>query len=236
MPLPFIIAIDGPSASGKGTLAQKLAAHYGFAHLDTGLLYRAVGAAMIKSGVDIGDAAMAERAAQQLAASLMGAGSSAAGPFAAIDFNQLMQDDFLRRDEVSVAASKVAVMSGVRAALLKCQKDFCATPPGGVAGAVVDGRDIGTVIAPQAQVKIFVTASAEARAERRMKELIGRGLPADYAGVLEDMKARDARDAERALAPTKPAADAVVLDTTHMTAADALTRATALVDVVRRNQ
>jgi cytidylate kinase len=210
MKTPIIIAIDGPSASGKGTIAHKLAAHLGFAHLDTGLLYRATGMAVRRAGGDPSDAAWAEQAALALRPE---------------DINP--DDATLRSEQASVAASKAAAIPAVRAALLKFQQDFCLTPP----GVVLDGRDIGTVIAPHAQVKIFVTASAEARAERRFKELQSRGLPATYNDVLADMQARDKRDAERAVAPTKPAPDAVILDTTHLTASEALAAA---LDIVKK--
>lgn len=204
-----IIAIDGPSASGKGTIARKLAAHLGYAYLDTGLLYRAVGMAVLRAGGDPADSALAEKAALALnAATLM-----------------LSNDDELRSDTASVAASKVAAIPAVRAALLKFQQDFCAAPPDGRPGAVLDGRDIGTVIAPDARVKIFVTASAEVRADRRFKELQSRGIATSYGDVLADMRARDARDAERAIAPTKPAPDAVLLDTTPLNAEQALAEA-----------
>ena len=229
----LIIAIDGPSASGKGTIARKLAAHFGLAHLDTGLLYRAVGMAVLRVGGDLSDAGLAEKAALALAKGLTGSAvPDAASPstaFAAIDFPQLLAEEALRTDEAGVAASKVAVVPAVRAALLKFQKDFCATPAEGKKGSVLDGRDIGTVIAPNAQVKIFVTASAEARAQRRFKELQGRNQNAIYASVLMDMKERDARDAERSLAPTKPAPDAVMLDTTDLTAAQAFEEAVRIV-------
>ena len=194
---PTIIAIDGPSASGKGTIAKRLAAHLGFAHLDTGLLYRAVGMAVVCSGGDPANVAAAEKAAR------------------ALDYGSL-NDSALRSDEAGSAASKVAAIPEVRAALLKFQKDFCAAPPGGLPGAVLDGRDIGTVIAPQAPVKIYITASAETRADRRFKELQGRGIATTYEAVLKDMQDRDARDLSRSAAPLKPAADAVVIDTTGL--------------------
>ncbi len=206
---PVVISIDGPSASGKGTIAKKLAAHFDFAHLDTGLLYRAVGMAVISSGGDPADAVLAEKVALAL---------DAEKQLSACDAD-------LRGDEASAAASKVASIPGVRKALLKFQKDFCSKPPFGKMGAVLDGRDIGTVIAPEAPVKIFVTASAEARAMRRYKELLERGKKTTYDEVLADMKARDARDAERAVAPTKPAEDAVMLDTTEMNAREAFNAA-----------
>ncbi len=208
--LPTVIAIDGPSASGKGTIAKKLAAHFGFAHLDTGLLYRAVGLAVLREGGDPADPVAAEKAALKLdSAQIM----------------DLADDAAIRSDEASLAASKVAAIPGVRASLLKFQKDFCLKPPGGKKGAVLDGRDIGTIIAPDALVKIFVTASAEARAERRFKELQMRGVRTTFDDVLKDMKERDIRDAKRSIAPTKPAPGAVVLDTTKLTAEEAYAEA-----------
>lgn len=200
---PIVIAIDGPSASGKGTIARKLAAYFDFAHLDTGLLYRAVGMAVMRAGGDPADSKQAEQAAL------------------ALDVAKF-DDPVLRGDEASVAASKVAAIPAVRAALLKFQQDFCARPPNGKRGAVLDGRDIGTVIAPHALVKIYVIAGSEARAERRFKELQARAENVtdapSYEDVLQDMQERDARDQSRSTAPLKPAPDAVTLDTTSMTA------------------
>lgn len=215
---PIIIAIDGPSASGKGTIARKIAEKMGFAYLDTGLLYRAVGMAVIHSGGDPSDPVAAERSALALKASEVTSG----------------HNEILRSDQASVAASKVAAIPAVRAALLKFQKDFCAAPPHTVLGAtlpgaVLDGRDIGTVIAPHAAVKLFVTATAEVRATRRFHELQARGIVATYAEVLADMHARDARDAERAIAPSRPADDAQVLDTTDLSADQALVTAMEMV-------
>jgi cytidylate kinase len=198
-----VIAVDGPSASGKGTVARRLAAHFGFAHLDTGLLYRAVGLAVLRAKGDPADPETAEKAARALDAVRIAA---------------LSDDPELRGDAASVAASKVAAVPGVRAALLKFQQDFGKKPPDNKPGAILDGRDIGTVIAPKAIVKFYVTASAEARALRRFKELQGRGESVTYAAVLADMKERDARDAARSVAPLKPAPDAVILDTSNMTA------------------
>jgi len=209
MPFP-IIAIDGPAASGKGTIAKRLAAHFGFAHLDTGLLYRAVGLAVLKTNGDPADAVQAGQAANKLNAE---------------GIEKALADPALREDRVSIAASKTAAIPAVRAALLKFQRDFCAKPPGGKRGAVLDGRDIGTVIAPQAPVKIFVSASLEARAERRFKELQAESGHGTYSAVLADMKERDARDLSRAIAPAKPASDAVILDTTTMTADEAFAAA-----------
>jgi cytidylate kinase len=205
--VPPIIAIDGPSASGKGTIARKLALHYNFAHLDTGLLYRAVGVAVITAGKDPSDPLAAEQAAL------------------ALNPAQLTDIENLRSDQASTAASKTAAIPAVRTALLKFQKDFCATPPDGKKGAVLDGRDIGTVIAPHAPVKIFVTASADARAMRRFKELQNLGLSITYDEVVADMQSRDARDSNRETAPSKPADDAVILDTTDLTAEQALAEA-----------
>jgi cytidylate kinase len=207
---PPVIAIDGPSASGKGTIAKKLAAHFGFAWLDTGLLYRAVGLAVLRAGGDPSDPKAAERAALALNAS----GIDAA-----------LADPALRENQASAAASKVAAIPAVRAALLEFQKNFCAEPPDGKPGAVLDGRDIGTVIAPHAAVKIFVTASIEVRGERRFKELQTKGEKITYAAVLADMKERDARDASRPIAPTKPAKDAILLDTSNMTTDQAFAEA-----------
>lgn len=214
---PTIIAIDGPSASGKGTIARKLAAHFGFAHLDTGLLYRAVGLAVLRANGDPANAEQATKAA------------------AALDADQLLtmaSDPALRTDTTSVAASQVAAIPAVRASLLNFQKNFCAHPPHNAPGAVLDGRDIGTVIAPDAAVKIYVTASCETRAERRFKELQGRGENVTYADVFRDMQERDARDASRSVAPAKPADDAVILDTSDMTADQAFAEAVKIASAV----
>ncbi len=190
----MIVAVDGPSASGKGTLARRLATALDFAHLDTGLLYRAVGAAVLAAGGDPAEPAVAAAAARSL-------------DLAALDPVPL------RRETVGQAASVVAAIPEVRATLLDHPRRFAAAPPGGKAGAVLDGRDIGTVVCPQAEVKIFVTASAEERALRRHKELLERGEASIYARVVKEMRERDRRDSERAVAPLRPAADAEVLDT-----------------------
>jgi len=189
----MIIAIDGPAASGKGTLARRLAAHYGLPHLDTGLLYRATARALLEEGSRLDDVEAAVRSARGLAL---------------LDF----EEDRLRGREMGEAASVVAALPPVREALIDMQRAFA----GREQGAVLDGRDIGTVIAPEATVKIFVTASPDARAQRRALELRGRGEKVDYASILEDIKKRDKRDSERVLAPLKPASDAHVLDTTDM--------------------
>lgn len=212
---PFVIALDGPAAAGKGTLAKRLATHYGFAHLDTGALYRAVGLAVLKAGRDPSDPDAATTAAQKLDPATL-------------------QDPELRSAAAGDASSKVAAIPGVRAALFDFQRRFAASPPGpdgrSCSGSVLDGRDIGTVICPDAPVKIFVTASAEARAGRRLKELQARGEKAIYARVLEDIRARDARDAARADAPMKPADDAVHLDTSDLDIDQVFDRARLLVD------
>lgn len=193
--MPFIIAIDGPAASGKGTIARALAAHYGFHHLDTGLLYRA-------TGLRGGDPVVA---AQTLRS------------------EDLARPD-LRSAEAGQAASRVAADPGVRAALLDFQRRFALQEP----GAVLDGRDIGTVICPDAAIKLYVTASDDTRARRRAAE-----LGADPQVVMDELRERDRRDSERATAPLKPAADAVLLDTSDLSIAEATARAIALVDRAR---
>ncbi len=193
----MIIAVDGPVAAGKGTLARRLARDLGFAHLDTGLIYRAVGALLLQAGQQPEDAEQARRIATALRP------------------EDLTRDD-LRREAVGRAASVVAAHPAVRTALLGFQRQFAENPPGGRPGAVLDGRDIGTVVCPEAPVKLFVTAEVEARARRRHKELLERGEESIYARVLDDLRERDARDSERLAAPLKPAPDATVLDTTEM--------------------
>jgi cytidylate kinase len=208
-----IIAIDGPAAAGKGTLALGLAAALGFAHLDTGRIYRAVAAKVLADGADPADGAAALRAAETL------------GP------EDLGRDD-LRREDVGRGASVVAARPRVRAALLAFQRRFARNPPGGEAGAVLDGRDIGTVVCPEAEVKLYVTANPEVRARRRHKELLERGERSIYARVLQEVQERDARDSGRDAAPLRPAEDAVVLDTTEMNADAVL--AAALAHVLSR--
>ncbi len=193
----MIIAIDGPAGAGKGTLARRLAAELDFAYLDTGSLYRAVAAKLLAGGGRAEDAGAAEAVARGLAPA------------------DLERSD-LRAEATSQAASQVASYPGVRAALLAFQRGFAAQPPGGKAGAILDGRDIGTVICPGAQAKVFVTASLEERARRRHKELLDRGEESIYPRVRDEMAERDRRDSERASAPLKPADDAFVLDTTEL--------------------
>ncbi|MDG1449277.1 MAG: d(CMP) kinase [Ascidiaceihabitans sp.] len=196
---PFTIAIDGPAAAGKGTISKAVASHFGFAHLDTGLLYRAVGV-KVMTGNDAIEAAVGLRVED-------------------------LEVDGLRTAEVAQAASKVAVIAEVRAALLDFQRAFARR----AGGAVLDGRDIGTVICPQAEVKLFVTASAEVRGKRRYDELVGRGDSVTLDDVIEDVRARDARDMERVEAPLKPAEDAHVLDTSALSISDAVAQAIAAI-------
>lgn len=198
---PFTVAIDGPAAAGKGTISKEVAVHFDLAHLDTGLLYRAVGARMLR-GED------PTAAAQTLVASDL-------------------ENPELRTADVAQAASKVAVIPEVRAALLNFQRAFARRS----GGAVLDGRDIGTVICPRAEVKLFVTASAEVRAQRRLSELQERGFDTDLETVLADVKARDDRDMTRADAPLRPAGDAVTIDTSELSIGEAVAQAIAAVKV-----
>jgi cytidylate kinase len=207
----MIIAIDGPAASGKGTLGKRLAQHYGLRHLDTGLIYRAVAKALLDEGSKLDDPARA------LAAAL------------ALDPARF-DEDALKAYAVGEAASVVSAIPEVRAALLGFQREFAATPP----GAVLDGRDIGTVICPQAEVKIFVTASPQERARRRVRELAARGEAVEEAAVLADILRRDERDRSRAVAPLKPAADAHLLDTTHLDIEAAVRAAVDIVEAAGR--
>jgi CMP/dCMP kinase len=196
----MIIAIDGPAAAGKGTLARRLAKHYGLAYLDTGSLYRAVALKVLEAGGDPADAGQAAAASRRI------------GP---ADLDRPV----LREERVGAAASKVAVHPAVRQALLEFQRNFARKPPAGAKGAVLDGRDIGTVICPEPDViKFFVWANPETRARRRLKELQEKGDSPIYTAVLQDMKERDARDANRGLAALKKAPDAVELDTSALDA------------------
>jgi len=216
-PALLVVAVDGPSAAGKGTLARGVASHFGLAFLDTGLLYRAVGARLLAAGQDPEDAAAATAAARLLQAN---------------DIDPAR----LRADDVAQAASKVAAIAAVRQALLGLQRRFAEAPPAGadgrVLGAVLDGRDIGTVVCPGATAKLFVTASLETRACRRHRELLAASGESIYARVLQDMKERDERDSKRAAAPLTPAPDALVIDTTALSVEEAL--AIAISHVSRR--
>jgi cytidylate kinase len=202
----MIIAIDGPAASGKGTLARRLAQHFGLPHLDTGLLYRATAFALIDAGRRADDAPAAIQAARGLALT---------------DFDE----GRLRTREMGEAASLVAAIPEVRAALIDIQRSFAHRPQ----GAVLDGRDIGTMICPEADAKIFVTASADTRAHRRALELAARGEKVDYAAILADIKRRDERDSGRGASPLRAASDAVVLDTTSLDVEDSFAAALAIV-------
>ncbi len=195
----MIIAVDGPAASGKGTLARRLAKHYGLAHLDSGLLYRAAAWQVLLAGGNPADPKDAVAGAQRVRP-------------------DQLADPRLKEERIAEAASLVAAIPAVRATLLAFQREFTRNPPGGAKGAVLDGRDIGTVVCPDAAAKLFVTASLEARAMRRFKELQAGGAPAIYQRVLQDMKLRDARDQKRKIAPLVRAADAFELDTTALDA------------------
>jgi len=209
-----IIAIDGPAAAGKGTLARKLADTLGYAYLDTGSLYRAVALTLLKSGKDTRDEA------------------TAAAVSAALDL-AITSDPELRAEATGSAASHVAAMPKVRANLLKFQRNYASNPPDGEPGSVLDGRDIGTVVCPDADVKLFVTASPEERARRRTAEMKERGIAADYEAILADVKARDDRDMNRADAPLKPAQDAHLLDTTLLDIDAVFLRAAQIVEAAK---
>ncbi len=207
---PLVIAIDGPAASGKGTLARRLAAHFDLPHLDTGLLYRATARALIEAERPLGDVAAAVAAARSLAL---------------LDFDEAV----LRGREMGEAASVVAAMPAVRDTLIEAQRAFARRPE----GAVLDGRDIGTVICPDAVAKIYVTATPRVRAQRRALELAGRGGAVDFDAILADIVKRDARDASRDVAPLRAASDAVMLDTSALDIEGAFRAALGAVDRVR---
>jgi cytidylate kinase len=206
----FVIAVDGPAASGKGTIATRLGAMFGLPTLDTGLLYRAVGVLTERSGLSLDDEDAAAAAAATLSA-------------------DLLDDPALRTRAAGELASRVAVHGKVRDALLEFQRTFA----GQDGGAVLDGRDIGTVIWPQAPAKLYVTATPEVRAERRWKQLTAQGEPVSYADILEDIRKRDARDGGRDAAPMRPAPDATLLDTTEMTIEQAADAARRIVEAAR---
>ncbi len=202
----MIIAIDGPAASGKGTLGRRLADHLGFAHLDTGLLYRAVARVLLDRGLALADP------------------DAAAGVARSLDVTHL-DDPRLRGAEMGEAASVISAYQPVRDALLAFQRGFAAQAP----GAVLDGRDIGTVVCPHADVKLFITATPEERARRRHQEILNRGEAVEYGTILADIRRRDERDMNRSTAPLRPAADAILLDTTHLDADQAFRAALDLV-------
>jgi cytidylate kinase len=194
---PLVVAIDGPAASGKGTLARRLAEHFGFAHLDTGALYRATALLILDQAGDPADPTVAAKAA-------------------GLVHPRLLLDPRLRGEAASAAASVVAAIPIVRQTLLDLQRNFAARPPKPARGAILDGRDIGSVVCPAAEVKLFVTASAEERARRRVEELRRQGTAAIFIDVLRDLKERDARDIERRVAPLTAAPDAIVINTTTL--------------------
>ena len=205
--MSYVVAIDGPAAAGKGTVSKAVAEHFGFAHLDTGLLYRVVGRVALENvGPSLDEAGVISLLTKVTEA-------------------DLKRDD-LRTAAVAQAASKVAVIPEVRSALINFQRKFAAR----AGGAVLDGRDIGTVICPDADVKLFVTAVAEVRAQRRYEELLGRGEKTAYETVLENVKARDARDSERAVAPLVAAKDAITIDTSEMSIKTAISVAIAAIN------
>lgn len=204
---PYVIALDGPAASGKGTLARRIAMYYGFHHLDTGLTYRAAAKALLDAGLPLDDEAEAARTAGR------------------IDLSRLDRS-VLSAHEIGEAASRIAVMPTVRRALVAAQRRFAATPP----GTVLDGRDIGTVVCPDATVKLYVTAAPETRAQRRLDEIRKDGKAAEYDAILADLRRRDARDMGRTDSPLKPADDAHLLDTTEMGIETAFRAAKDLID------
>tara|TARA_R110002126_G_scaffold141979_5_gene287431 strand:+ start:1927 stop:2553 length:627 start_codon:yes stop_codon:yes gene_type:complete len=206
----MIIAVDGPLASGKGTIAKALARHFGLPHLDTGSLYRATAVAVIDAAINPADAAAAAAAARAL-------------DVTAIDESRI------RTADAGAMASRVAALPAVRAALYELQRDFAGQP----GGAILDGRDIGTVICPDARVKLYVTANAETRADRRWRELAAKGDPISYETVLAQTRERDARDAERADAPMRPADDATLLDTSSLSIDAAIAAAIQIVENAR---
>lgn len=204
----FTIAIDGPAAAGKGTLSRLVAGAYGFHHLDTGLTYRATAKALLDAGQPLDDEAIAEKMAREV--ELGG-----------------LDRDILSKHEIGEAASKIAVMPAVRRALVEAQRRFSEKQP----GTVLDGRDIGTVVCPDAPVKLYVTASPQVRAKRRYDEIVARGTAADFEAIFDDVRRRDERDMGRADSPLKPAEDAHLLDTSEMSIEAAFQAAKSIIDV-----
>ena len=211
--MTFIIAIDGPAAAGKGTLSRRIAEEYGFHHLDTGLTYRATAKALLDRGLPLDDEAVAAEVAKHL------------------DLGGLDRC-VLSAHAIGEAASKIAVMPAVRRALVEAQRGFAAREP----GTVLDGRDIGTVVCPDAPVKLYVTASADVRARRRHDEIVAGGGVADYGTILEDIRRRDERDMGRADSPLKPADDAHLLDTSEMSIEAAFSAANSFIDAALKHQ
>lgn len=221
----MIITIDGPAAAGKGTLAATLAAKYNLAYFDTGMVYRAVGLKMRLCGEDLNDENLAEKTAKNLTFSQM---------------TELSKNPEFRSSEGGSAASIVSAQPKVRAALLKMQQDFSLRPTFAdgtpAAGVIYDGRDTGTVVCPQADIKFFITASTEVRAQRRFIELQAKGMATPYEKVLEDMIARDERDSKRAAAPLKPAEDAVIFDTSALSIDEVVAKAEEIIEYKLKNQ
>ncbi|WP_117192889.1 (d)CMP kinase [Rhizobium terrae] len=209
----MIIAIDGPAAAGKGTLSRQIADAYGFHHLDTGLTYRATAKALLDAGLPLDDEAVAEKMAREV-------------ELAGLD------RDILSSHAIGEAASKIAVMPAVRRALVEAQRAFSLREP----GTVLDGRDIGTVVCPEAPVKLYVTASADVRANRRYEEILGKGQSADYAEIFADVRKRDERDMGRADSPLKPAEDAHLLDTSEMSIEAAFQAAKVIIDAALKKK
>jgi CMP/dCMP kinase len=206
----IIIAVDGPSASGKGTIAARLAEELNLAHMDTGAIYRLVGQQMLVAGLDTNDKYSATTAAKALEKTFS---------------PDMLRNDSLKSDEVGQAASQIAQWQGVRDALFKLQVSFAHNPPPGKDGTILDGRDIGTTIAPDADVKLYITAKMETRAERRRKELQSKGFDVTYEAILADMRVRDTRDQERKIVPAKAADDAIIVDTSDLNAYEAFNEA-----------
>ena len=208
----FVIAVDGPAASGKGTMARKLAGALDFAYMDTGALYRGVAFEVIDSGLSVKDKRDAKDAAQNLLKKIN----------AAPDPSKILGNPRLKDDDIGQAASIVAALPEVRQTLKELQQNFAQNPGKQYKGAILDGRDIGTVICPDADLKLFVTAETEIRAQRRLKELQSKGIAAKYGTVLDDMRERDARDAGRKDAPMTQAEDAVIIDNSDLSADETL--------------
>lgn len=215
----MIITIDGPAAAGKGTLSQKLAKKYELAYFDTGMVYRAVGLQLLKNNTDLSDVKEAENLAEQLTF---------------VKMMELSSDKDFRSAKGGQAASVVSSYSGVRSRLLDMQRNFCKKPTHAdgkpAKGVIYDGRDTGTVICPQADVKFFITASSEVRAKRRYDEFVAKGMNAQYEEVLADVKMRDERDANRKDSPMKPADDAIILDTSEMSIDDVYNKAIEIIE------
>ena len=205
-----MIAVDGPSASGKGTIAARLAEELNLAHMDTGAIYRLVGKQMLAAGLDTNDKYIATTAAKALEKTFS---------------PDMLRDESLKSDEVGQAASQIAQWPGVRDALYKLQVSFAHNPPPDKDGTILDGRDIGTTIAPDADVKLYITAKMETRAERRRKELQSKGFDVTYEAILADMRVRDTRDQERETVPARAADDAIIVDTSDLNAYEAFNEA-----------